>query len=52
MADPAKERWQELCELASTEKDSTKLLELVTEINQLLEKKTKLRPEDTAASNT
>lgn len=34
-----KERWRELCELASTEQDSKKLLELVREINQLLNNK-------------
>jgi hypothetical protein len=51
MAEAPKERWQELCELAATEKDSTKLLALVTEINQLLEKK-KLNPEDTAATDS
>jgi hypothetical protein len=33
------ERWKTLCELASTEQDPQKLLELVTEINSLLEEK-------------
>jgi len=32
-----KERWKELCELASKEQDSTKLIELMKEINRLLE---------------
>ena len=32
-----KERWQELCELASKEQDPTKLVELMKEINRLLE---------------
>ena len=34
-----KETWQELCEKASTEQDSEKLVELVREINDLLEKR-------------
>ena len=33
----AKERWVELCELASKEQDPTTLLKLTEEINQLLE---------------
>jgi len=33
------ERWRKLCELAAVEKDPTKLLELVREIDELLEKK-------------
>jgi hypothetical protein len=32
-----KERWEELCELASKEQDPTKLIELMKEINRLLE---------------
>ena len=32
-----KERWEELCELASKEQDPTKLVELMKEINRLLE---------------
>jgi len=32
-----KERWQELCELASKEQDPTKLIELMKEIERLLE---------------
>ena len=34
-----KERWRELCERAAVEQDSTELLELVREINDLLEQK-------------
>jgi hypothetical protein len=33
------ERWRTLCELAAKEQDPAKLLELVTEINRLLDKK-------------
>jgi hypothetical protein len=36
-----KERWMQLCELAANEQDPAKLLELVTEINNLLEAKEK-----------
>lgn len=35
------ERWMELARLASVEQDPDKLLELVREINELLEKKQK-----------
>jgi hypothetical protein len=31
-----KERWEELCAQAATERDPEKLLELITEINKLL----------------
>jgi len=34
-----KERWMELCELASKEQDPKKLSELVEEINRILEEK-------------
>ena len=34
-----REKWMELCELASTEQDPEKLLALVQEINRLLEAK-------------
>jgi hypothetical protein len=34
-----REKWMELCELASTEQDPEKLLALVQEINRLLEGK-------------
>jgi hypothetical protein len=37
------ERWQELCQQASTEQDSMKLMVLIEEINRLLEDK-KTRP--------
>ena len=37
-SDP-KERWLELCELASKEKDADKMIALVTEINRLLKEK-------------
>ena len=33
------ERWKELCRQAANEQDPHKLSELVTEINQLLQKK-------------
>ena len=36
-----KERWKELCELASVEQDPQKLLELVRQINELLDEKFK-----------
>ena len=34
-----KERWQELCEIATKEQDPAKMLALVQEINRLLEEK-------------
>jgi hypothetical protein len=34
-----KERWRELCEQAAIEQDPTKLSELVSEIDRLLEEK-------------
>ena len=34
-----KERWQELCELASKEQDPAKLMELMKEIDRLLANK-------------
>jgi hypothetical protein len=34
-----KERWEELCDLASKEQDPQKLIELIKEINRLLEAK-------------
>jgi hypothetical protein len=33
------ERWKILCEMAANEQDPKKLIELITEINQLLEAK-------------
>jgi hypothetical protein len=37
MADERKERWFQLCQLASVEQDQDKLLALVREVNLLLE---------------
>jgi hypothetical protein len=34
-----KERWMELCDQAANEQDADKLLELVSQINELLEEK-------------
>jgi len=39
MRNAPKEQWIQLCEQASTEQDSQRLLLLVREINELLEKK-------------
>jgi hypothetical protein len=39
MQGEAGERWRELCQQAAVEQDASKLLRLVTEINQLLEAK-------------
>jgi hypothetical protein len=39
MIGQAKERWLELCELAATEQNPQKLMELVAEIDRLLEAK-------------
>jgi hypothetical protein len=39
MENEKRERWKQLCELASTEQNPKKLLELVAEINRLLEEK-------------
>ena len=36
MQGKTRERWQELCEQAANEKDPTKMLEIVEEINRLL----------------
>ena len=42
-----RERWQELCEQASTEQDPVKLLKLISEINTLLlNKERRLLTED------
>lgn len=41
MKGAAKERWMELCEQAANETDSAKLLKLITEINRLLDEKSK-----------
>ena len=40
----ATSRWQDLCQAASTEKDSEKLLQLVSEIDSLLVMEKKGRP--------
>jgi hypothetical protein len=40
MQGAAKERWQELCELAAQEQDPEKLLQLTAEIVRLLDEKT------------
>ena len=39
MVGDEKERWMELCELATKEQDPVKLMELVAEINRILEAK-------------
>lgn len=39
IAEPKKEKWMELCELAVNEQDADKLMALVAEINRLLEVK-------------
>lgn len=39
------DRWQELCAKAAVEQDLKRLLEVVTEINQILEQKEKDRTE-------
>ena len=39
MRGEAKEHWTQLCELAASEQDPDKLLELVKEINRMLEEK-------------
>ena len=41
MKGEAKERWMELCEQAANETDSAKLLKLITEINRLLDEKSR-----------
>jgi hypothetical protein len=43
-ARPKAERWRELCEQAAVEQDPVKLMQLVSEINQmLLEKEERLQ---------
>jgi hypothetical protein len=39
MKGETEERWRELCAKAATEQDATRLMELISEINELLEKK-------------
>jgi hypothetical protein len=41
MQGETKERWMHLCELAASEQNPAKLLELIREINNLLEAKEK-----------
>lgn len=46
-----RERWIQLCELASKEQDPEKLLRVVEEINRLLDEKNgRLRTQQTAGS--
>lgn len=49
MEGQVKERWQELCELAAKEQDSSRLLTLVMEINRLLEEKEQAKKTSEAA---
>ena len=42
MKGKTKEHWTQLCELAASEQDPDKLLELVKEINRMLEEKENL----------
>ena len=44
MATRATSKWQDLCQAASTEKDSERLLELVSEIDSILVLEKKSRP--------
>jgi hypothetical protein len=49
MVGDEKERWMELCELATKEQDPVKLMKLVAEINRILESKEhRLRASDSA----
>ena len=41
MQGPKRERWFQLCQQAAVEHDPVKMLELITEINNLLEEKEK-----------
>jgi hypothetical protein len=51
MIGQTKERWMELCERASVEQDSKKLLELTREIERLLaEKEERLRQKPTQSA--
>ena len=55
MIGKTKERWMELCERASVEQDSKKLLELTREIDRLLaekEERLKQKPTQSAGSNS
>ncbi|MCU1271872.1 MAG: hypothetical protein JWN74_3166 [Acidobacteriaceae bacterium] len=42
MKGETKEHWTQLCELAASEQDPDKLLDLVKEINRMLEEREKL----------
>jgi len=44
MGTPATSKWQDLCQAASTEEDSEKLLQLVSEIDSILVGEKKSRP--------
>jgi hypothetical protein len=51
MIGKTKERWMELCELATTEHNPKKMVELVREINELLEaKESRLKPKPPSPS--
>ena len=51
MVGDEKERWMQLCELATKEQDPVKLMELVAEINRILEaKEHRLKEASNAAS--
>jgi hypothetical protein len=39
MRSQTEERWRELCTKAATEQDPIRLMDLITEINELLDKK-------------
>lgn len=53
MLGETRERWMELAELAATEQDPKKLMELVQEINRLLEEKqTRLSNQRNAKSDS
>jgi len=41
MEESGRERWFQLCQKAAVEQDPAKMLELITEINDLLEEKEK-----------
>ncbi len=52
MIGKTKERWMELCELATTEQDPRKMLELVKQINELLEaKENRLKRKPSSSAN-
>jgi hypothetical protein len=42
MQGPKRERWFQLCQQAALERDPAKMLELITEINNILQEKEKL----------